>query len=138
MESQLEHMLFPNKIQGFFFANISKSRCLVFCLSSSCPHTFLLNLAVKGMWKQSQFCFPFAKQLRDPETWIAYELDVIFQNLNTYRHTPHKSEKPMRSFGLYTQTNTAAAIGRDDTAEILCCSHCIPQKRWVSACQKEK
>lgn len=105
---------------------------------------FLLPLYVsaefscEGNVETKPILLPFSKQLRDPETWIAYELDVIFQNLNTYRRIPYKSEKPMRSFGLYTQTNTAAAIGRDDTAEILCCSHYIPQKRWVSACQKEK
>lgn len=99
MESKLEHMLLPNNTQGFF-ASISKLRWLVLWLSSSCPHTFLLNLAVKRMWKQSKFCFPFAKQLRDPETWLAYKLDATFQNLNMYGHISHKSEKPMRSFGL--------------------------------------
>lgn len=81
-----------------FFASISKLRWLVLCLSSSCPHTFLLNLAVKRMWKQSQFCFPFAKQLRDPENVASIRTGCHipeFEHLRTHSSQIRKTHEKL-------------------------------------------
>lgn len=82
---------------------------------------------------------PFNKAVKRP--WnvdsIGTECHIPeFEHVHT--HSTHKLEKPMRGFGLYAQTNTTAAIGRDDIAEILHCSYYVPQKEYVSACQTEK